>query len=376
MGVGSTVENDDSTPGGTGTAESSSSERGDRRLPDREGSVAMLCWDEQMRLVDWGARWAEGLGWSAAELQGESGAQLFAEEDWPRIIDAADRVRESGRAVTIEVEQNARDARRSPLELELYERGLDGHRHVVGLGTVSGGTPPLQSSSDVSGGEQALRRAARDIAHEFNNLLATIIGACRVMRLEEGFSEVVLRDIDEIERAGHRATALTRSLTAIGHGSTVDLPDLQTGTPASPSRDDDDDDDDDARSGTDAERPATVLLVEDEVGARGVIERMLEMGGYRVLSAGSGQEALGICEAHSEAVDLLITDVMMPGMNGLALFRALRSRRGSLRVLFMSGYTDDSIDLNPHDEDGVAFLSKPFLMDALLDSVRKSLAGS
>jgi PAS domain S-box-containing protein len=121
-----------------------------------------------------------------------------------------------------------------------------------------------------------------------------------------------------------------------------------------------------------ATREQTVLLVEDEQALREVVRMMLERAGYRVVEAATPEEAINRFSA-MESVDLLLADVIMPGMSGFDLFQKLVERRPSLRVLFMSGYTgyarlDPIIALK-----GAALLEKPFSSETLARKVREVL---
>ncbi len=117
----------------------------------------------------------------------------------------------------------------------------------------------------------------------------------------------------------------------------------------------------------------TVLLVEDEEGVRSLAWRALTESGYRVLVAASGAEALALLETRPERVDLLATDVVMPGMSGRELAETLQARRPGLPVLYLSGYTDDSVLRHGVLADEVAFLQKPFSGRALATRVRALL---
>jgi CheY-like chemotaxis protein len=117
----------------------------------------------------------------------------------------------------------------------------------------------------------------------------------------------------------------------------------------------------------------TVLLVEDEEPVRHVTARLLEALGYRVVQAGTGQEALGLFEARRQEIDLLMTDVVMPDLSGRELARALRSRDPSLKVLFHSGYTDDTVVRWGVLQAEVAFLKKPFTLEVLARKLREVL---
>ena len=117
----------------------------------------------------------------------------------------------------------------------------------------------------------------------------------------------------------------------------------------------------------------TVLLVEDEPGVRAVAREALEGDGYRVLEAQNGVEALAVASAHTGRLDLLITDMVMPQMGGRELAQRLRARRPAVRVLFVSGHTDDVIVRRGVSEATSAFLQKPFSMSAFARKVRETL---
>ncbi len=117
----------------------------------------------------------------------------------------------------------------------------------------------------------------------------------------------------------------------------------------------------------------TALLVEDEPEVRGLVERILRMYGYTVLSAGSPAEAIALSANRPGTIDILVTDVIMPGMNGRELARVLSASRPELRVLYMSGYTDAVIAKQGILEPGTAFVSKPFTPDVLARKVREVL---
>jgi two-component system cell cycle sensor histidine kinase/response regulator CckA len=117
----------------------------------------------------------------------------------------------------------------------------------------------------------------------------------------------------------------------------------------------------------------TALLVEDEPEVRRLVEKILGMQGYSVISAASPAEAIALSRGRPDSIDILVTDVIMPGMNGRELARVLSAGRPSLRVLYMSGYTDAVIAQQGILEPGTAFLSKPFTPDALARKMREVL---
>lgn len=119
----------------------------------------------------------------------------------------------------------------------------------------------------------------------------------------------------------------------------------------------------------------TILVVEDEDAIRAVAVRVLGLQGYKVLSAASGAEALEVAKAHSTPIDLLMTDMVMPGMTGPELAQTFRAQQPSLKVLFTSGYSADAVARQFGMGDDVNFISKPYGIADLAREVRKVLDG-
>ena len=117
----------------------------------------------------------------------------------------------------------------------------------------------------------------------------------------------------------------------------------------------------------------TILLVDDEETVRRFGARTLEKAGFRVVTAGTGADAIVAHDEHGDVIDLLLTDVMMPGMSGRSLAELLLARRPSLRILFMSGYAEDVLASDVGLVPGTAFLPKPFKPKALVAKVREVL---
>jgi len=117
----------------------------------------------------------------------------------------------------------------------------------------------------------------------------------------------------------------------------------------------------------------TVLVVEDEDLVRTMCVQILEQLGYKVMQARSGAQAIEVAQTHGESVDLLLTDVVMPGMNGAELARQLVAHHPRMKVLFTSGYTDDAFSHGGVLDEGVSFIGKPYTPEVLARKVREVL---
>ena len=117
----------------------------------------------------------------------------------------------------------------------------------------------------------------------------------------------------------------------------------------------------------------TILVVEDQIEARSVIRETIRRRGYVVIEAANGAEALQISQNHVGPIHALLTDVVMPGMSGRRVAELLQAQRPSLRVIYMSGYTDDAIVHHGVLEAGISFVQKPFTAIALLQKIREAL---
>jgi DNA-binding response OmpR family regulator len=116
-----------------------------------------------------------------------------------------------------------------------------------------------------------------------------------------------------------------------------------------------------------------VLVAEDDPSVRAVVSDSLAQKGYRVLRAPDGQTALDVARAQPGEIHLLLTDLIMPGMTGRELADQLTAERPGLRVLYMSGYTDDTVVRHGVLEQGMPYLQKPFAPRALATKVREVL---
>jgi len=117
----------------------------------------------------------------------------------------------------------------------------------------------------------------------------------------------------------------------------------------------------------------TILLVEDEEMVRKLTSDILRENGYQVLAASNGEEAIQICNEYEGEIDLMLTDVVMPAMNGKRLSEIVRPIQENMRVVYMSGYTDDAIVHHGVLDPGTNFIEKPFTADTLTSTIQEVL---
>jgi CheY-like chemotaxis protein len=122
--------------------------------------------------------------------------------------------------------------------------------------------------------------------------------------------------------------------------------------------------------------PATILIVEDEPAVRGLVKQTLEGFGYSVLEAGDGYEALRVIEDSPRQIDLVLTDVIMPLMDGHELATRLRLLRPQTKVIFMSGYADDVLAFHGISQPEIVLIQKPFTVMELEGKVAMALSAN
>jgi two-component system cell cycle sensor histidine kinase/response regulator CckA len=129
-----------------------------------------------------------------------------------------------------------------------------------------------------------------------------------------------------------------------------------------------------AKPRTDLTGQGTILLVEDEEGLRSLNARGLRSRGYSVIEASNGVEALEALEEKDGAVDLVVSDVVMPEMDGPTLLKAMRGRNPDLKIIFVSGYAEDAFEKSLPENQQFAFLPKPFTLSQLVAAVKETMA--
>lgn len=128
-----------------------------------------------------------------------------------------------------------------------------------------------------------------------------------------------------------------------------------------------------AKSGGDLAGRGSILLVEDEDGVRGIAAQLLSSCGYQVIEASDGEKALEIIKEQAGTIDLLISDVVMPGMDGPALLKEARPWLSKTRVMFISGYAERDLAKTLEDDRAISFLPKPFTLRQLAERVKQEL---
>jgi len=130
------------------------------------------------------------------------------------------------------------------------------------------------------------------------------------------------------------------------------------------------------RTTTDLTGQGTILLVEDEEGLRALNARGLSSRGYTVVEAGNGVEAIDVIERRGGNIDLVVSDVMMPEMDGPTMFKELRKRHPDIKIIFVSGYAEDAFQKSLPDPERYDFLPKPFTLKQLVAQVKETMGRS
>ena len=326
-------------------------------------------------------RGLEPLGLKPGEMVGCSAFEAY--RDVPRIVENLKRAL-AGEDFTdvVDVGPLAFETRYTPMHDETGQVA-----GVIGIATDVSQRRRAEDETRQSLKLDALGRLAGGVAHDFNDSLTTILGYCTLLQHRQPADAESRRCLAEVRRAAERAAALTRQLLVfsrqplpesasgeldVSAPSTRELMrKLLTNSPESH-----------AAPESPASAPAaratgsgpTLLLVEDEASVRAIAGEMLVASGFHVLEAATGPEALTVAHRATQPIDLLITDVMLPGMSGTELADKLRSERPSLRVLFTSGHSDEAIGRHGVSRSDPAFLQKPFTFDAFVGKVRGALA--
>ncbi len=215
------------------------------------------------------------------------------------------------------------------------------------------------------------------LAHDVNNMLGVIIGHVDMALRGVRPSDPLYPDLVAIQHAAQRAAALMKEMRTFGAAPPAITAPVSSAAVSAEA------DIAAASSASEAPPPGgaegqrrTVLLVEDEPAILTLVTHILRGQGYAVLRSNSATEAIAMAEAHTGTIDLLLTDVMMPEMNGRDLSHALRASNPGLRTVLMSGYTAELMAAHGVLDADVLFLQKPFAIGALTAVVQKALGAA
>lgn len=205
-----------------------------------------------------------------------------------------------------------------------------------------------------------LARQTSRVSHDLNNLVSVILGYASLLVDQVSPDSPARRMAEEVQTAAYQAADLTRQLVELRQQQKELERALAPAAEATPGL---------SPKPAGLSAASTVLIVEDDPGVRRLAESILSRGGFHVLLAPEVDTALALCSAHPGAIDVLLTDVVMPGGGARELVDRVLAIRPAVRVLFMSGYAADEVP-----ESGDAFLSKPFTAEALLAHVKRLLS--
>jgi PAS domain S-box-containing protein len=323
----------------------------------------------------------EALGLQPGQMVGQSAFDAY--RDVPRIVENLRRAL-AGEDFTdvVDVGPLAFETRYTPLRDETGQ--LAG---VIGIATDVSQRRRLEDEARQSLKLEALGRLAGGVAHDFNDSLTTILGYCTLLQHRQPGDGESRRCLAEVRQAAERAAGLTRQLLVFSRRPLPESPSGEFDASATSTRELmrrllSETPEAQAAPDTNATAPAartgspgpTLLLVEDEASVRAIAREMLVASGFSVLEAATGPEALALARRASQTIDLVITDVVLPGMSGAELADRLRAEQPALRVLFTSGHSDEAISRLGVSHTDPSFLQKPFTYEAFVEKVRGALA--
>jgi DNA-binding NtrC family response regulator len=194
------------------------------------------------------------------------------------------------------------------------------------------------------------------IAHDFNNVLMAITGYCELLQVKLPAQDPLRQHVNGIQKALEQGARLNRQLLLYGRKGAFPEETEEVKQPAKPLK-----------------ANETILVVDDNEAVRNAVGTFLELKGYKVLRAEDGEKALGMVTKDGTPIDLLITDLVMPKMGGRELARSIFATRADLKVLYMSGYTDEPSVREGNLGPNSLFVQKPTSMEALFRKVRQLL---
>jgi CheY-like chemotaxis protein len=206
---------------------------------------------------------------------------------------------------------------------------------------------------------ETLRGTTQYLAHEFNNLLQIILGYGEILLLDAQRDGSGSKELSQIVESAGRAIELTRNLRDLGCDPSLPVP-RRAGKGEAPVL-------------TAPRGREHILLVDDEAGVRNLCRRILEQYGYQVLTAKDGETALAVYQVRQSSIDLVILDLVMPGMGGLQCLRELTELDPDAKVVVATGFTPDPAETAEIERKAGGLISKPYEIRQILEVVRKVL---
>jgi CheY-like chemotaxis protein len=238
-----------------------------------------------------------------------------------------------------------------------YGKGAD--RPFTGMVRDIGRRKEMEAQLIQAQDAEAIGRLAGGVAHDLNNLLTAISGYAELVGSSFDPSDPRQAHVTGIRQATDDAASLTRRLLTLNElprGTQEGETEIEPPAPVSQAR----------------PQHETILVAEDEAVVREMVVASLERFGYRVVAASTGEEAVRLIDRLGDEIDLLLSDVVMPGMSGPDLLDRARRTQPGLRAIFMSGYT--ALTVGRPIQPGVTLLEKPFSGARLGEVVRETLA--
>jgi len=278
-------------------------------------------------------------------------------EDMREIIRSTDRIK--GMSSQLQAFAAPAKAVRTSFDLASFLSSLAAREPLVSVGSAP---PHFYVTADRGQLEQVLLALARYAQRPLQ--LEAQLPAILLIR---GFSRGLREDLELLSPAARLSNGAISAIPALlgesriswrilpaAEGSSLQLHFASDPAPIGPSR--------------------RILVVDDEEGIRNLVRKVLERNGFQVIEADSGEAALALLGTNPTPIDLLVSDMMMPGMGGRALATQVTRNRPGTRILFISGYTEDAEVQSGRLAPGTAFLAKPFQHSALVDAVNRLLS--
>jgi CheY-like chemotaxis protein len=227
---------------------------------------------------------------------------------------------------------------------------MDHKQYLVGVGLDISERKQLEDQFRQAQKMASIGTLAGGIAHDFNNILTAIIGYGNLLNMKMPIDGPLRHHVDQILSSANRAAQLTQDLLADSRKQIINPQPVNL-----------------------KEGRETILVADDDEAFRGLAKDMLEEFGYAVILAEDGEDALNKFRENGDKIQLLLFDVIMPKKNGKEVYEEIRGMNPAVKAIFLSGYAADRMHREGVLEKGLNFIVKPFVVNTLLDEVRRVL---